>query len=726
MKQIYSTNKGRIAFNTAMPTPGDKEVLVAVYSSVISTGTETMEMRKGDMTLSEKLHENKLLFDKVTRVIQDKGISSTIKAIKKKISPAEQALLFKPVGYSNAGVVVAKGTLVTNFNVGDRVACAGAGIASHAEYTAVPVNLAVRVPDEVPFESAGFTTIGAIAMQGIRRANVTFGETVVVIGLGLLGLIAVQIAKAWGLVVIGTDLNPKRLALAKELGADHCFNATDKNLVQKIRDVTFGHGADAVIIYASTKNSEPANQALEACRRKGRVVIVGSVGMDLQRDAMYSKELDFVISTSYGPGRYDNSYELKGIDYPIGYVRWTENRNMMEFVRLLATGQVKVDLLISNKFNIDQAAEAYQTLVESPGENISCVFNYIHEEKDVPASRLEINPRKVAQGKIGVGIIGAGSFIQRNHLANILLMPDDYEVVAIAEKTPASANAIAEKYKVGYVTTDYRQLLADTSVDLIVIGTRHNLHARLVADAIRSGKNVLVEKPLAMSHNELSLIEDAVRENPDVIATVGFNRRYSPLIQKVNSIIKNNGKPVTINYRINAGYFPPEVWVQDLEEGGGRIVGEVCHFIDLIAYLASDKIKEIHAIHIPPDNKTIQSEDNVIVTMAFENGSIGVLTYTSMGGKDMEKERIEVFTNKSSLVINDFIELQTFNCDEDGLKLKKTDKGHIMLIKELAKKLKNQESLILPFDQDISMTSFTLAIVDQIHTLNKYPGTETM
>jgi predicted dehydrogenase len=535
-------------------------------------------------------------------------------------------------------------------------------------------------------------------------------------GLGLLGLIAVQIAKAWGLIVIGTDLNPKRLELAKELGADYCFNANDPDLIKSVKDISNGYGADAVIIYAATKSSGPANQAMNACRRKGRVVVVGAVGMDLKREEMYSKELDFVMSTSYGPGRYDNLYEQKGIDYPIGYVRWTENRNMMEFVRLLAAGRVKVDSLVSNKFSIDQVNEAYQTLVENPGENISSMFNYTHEEKIVPVSRMEIHSRNFS-GKIGVGIIGAGSFIQRNHLANILKMPEIYELIGIAEKTPSSAKVIGEKYKVNYVTTDYKQLLSDPYIDLIVIGTRHILHAVQVTDTIKSGKNVLVEKPLAMNHDELSMIERAIMENPDVVATVGFNRRYSPLIQKVKHIVKNNGTPVVINYRINAGYFPPDIWIQELKEGGGRIVGEVCHFIDLIAYLASDTIKEINAIHTPPDGKIIQSEDNIIITMAFDNGSIGVLTYTAIGGKEMEKERIEVFTNGSSLVINDFVELQTFNCDEKGIKLKEADKGHKALIIELSKKLKNEESLILPFETDMTVTHLTLSVLDQIHRL---------
>lgn len=717
MKQIFYTDKGHRAIDVAMPTPGDNELLVAVYTSVISTGTETMGMNKNVLSVSENLREKKIIWDKVKKSILENGLKFTLEVIKDKLSPAEQLLVFQPVGYSNAGVVVAKGQLVKGFNIGDRVACAGAGIASHAEYTAIPVNLAVKIPNEVTFESAGFTTIGAIAMQGIRRANLSFGETVVIFGLGLLGLIAVQIAKAWGLVVIGADINPRRVELGKEMGADFCFNSNDKNFSNSIQDITHGQGADAVIIYAATRSSEPANMALNVCRKKARVVVVGAIGMDLQREAMYSKELDFVMSTSYGPGRYDNLYEQKGIDYPIGYVRWTENRNMMEFVRLLTSRLVKVDRLISNSYNIDQAEEAYESLIKNPSENISNIFIYSHEEKIIPVSHVDIHPASITKGKIRVGIIGAGGFVQKNHLANILGMPEDYELISIAEKTPGSAKAIGEKYKARYVTTDYRQLLNDPDIDLVIIGTRHNLHALLVIEAIKAGKNVLVEKPLAINHNELLMIEKAYKEHPQKVIAVGFNRRYSPLIQKVRGMIFKNATPVLINYRVNAGYIPQELWVQNLEEGGGRIIGEVCHFIDLVTYLASSSVKSINAIHMPNDDLTIKAEDNVIITMAFNNGSIGVITYTSIGGQEMEKERIEIFTNESSIVINDFIELRTYNCREKGTKLKEADKGHKMLITELSKKLRSTKSLVLSFETDIAITNHTLLVVDQIHRI---------
>lgn len=718
MKQIFYGADGYVCEDVPMPTPGDNEILVAVHTSVISTGTETIDLQKSEKTIVEILEEKKVLVDKVRKLIKENGISFTMEAIKTKLSPKERSLLYRPVGYSNAGVVISKGHLVKNFNIGDRVACAGAGFASHAEFVTIPINLAVRIPDALNFDAAGFTTIGAIAMQGIRRANVTFGETVIITGLGLLGLLAVQIAKAWGLVVIGIDINPKRVLLGKELGADYCFHASEPGLTNSLNNVTQGNGADAVIIYAATKNSGPANQALNFCRKKGRVVVVGSIGMDLKREEMYTKELDFVMSTSYGPGRYDKQYELKGVDYPIGYVRWTENRNMMEFIRLVSTNQVKLDRLISKTYDINQVSEAYESLIRDKEENISNLFHYTHEVKTTTEAHLTLTSPQSISGKIGVGIIGAGSFVQANHLANILSMPEIFDVIGISQKTPISAKLTGEKYKVKYVTTNYKELLLDQHVHLVVIGTRHNLHAIQVIDAIKAGKHVLVEKPLAMNHSELSMIEKAIQDNPGVIVTTGFNRRYSPLTQLVKKVILEAKMPVVINYRINAGYIPPESWIQDLEEGGGRIVGEVCHFIDLIMYLASGQVTGLNAVHVPQDGRNIKFEDNVIISLAFDNGSIGVLTYTSVGGKTMEKERLEVFVNRSSLVINDFKELNGFDCDFKSVSLKVQDKGHKMLISELSKRLRDETSQILPFVSDIEATRLTLMALDKIHSMN--------
>ncbi len=715
MKQIFSNTSGISVHEVPMPTPGDKEILVAVEASVISTGTETMGMRQDDRSLLEKLEESSKLLDKVKKILKEKGLAVTLGAIRQKLSPAEQSLVFNPVGYSNAGTVITKGRLVDGFNVGDRVACAGAGIAAHAEFVTIPVNLAVKLPENVVFNAAAFTTIGSIALQGIRRAEVTFGETIVITGLGLIGLLAIQIAKAWGLVVIGLDINPKRLELAKSMGADYCFNATDPSLDKTILQLTNGNGVDAVIIYAATRSSEPANQALRLCRRKGRVVVVGSIGMELQRDAMYLKELDFVISTSYGPGRYDSSYEVKGNDYPIGYVRWTENRNMMEFVRLISSGKIDVQPLISNTYSIDQATEAYNSLVNDPGENISSLFSYHHEKNERTDHQIKLYPRPLPTGKIRVGIIGAGSFMQSNHIPNLFKLPNQYELVAIANLTTGKAKAAGEKYKARYVTTDYHQILNDPDIDMVVIGTRHNLHAQQTVDAIKAGKHVLIEKPLAMSKEELEMVTEAYRSNPTVFASVGFNRRYSPLIQKAKQIIEKNNTPIAINYRINAGFFPPEIWIQNPEEGGGRIIGEACHFIDLICYLAGSEVNEIKTVAIPLDNSSVHAEDNIIVNLSFKNGSIGVLSYISVGGSSMKKERIEIFTKGSSMVIDDFKELIMYNTGEKDIKLKETDKGHYSEIEEFAKLINGKQSLIQPFTTDLLMTQHTLTILQQIH-----------
>ena len=715
MKQIFSTNSGIKVHDVAMPTPGDREILVAVEASVISTGTETMGMRPDDRSFFEKIEEKRRLLGKVKKILDDKGLAVTLGAIKSKLSPAEQSLVFNPVGYSNAGTIIAKGRLVSDLNIGERVACCGAGIAAHAEFATIPINLAVKLPDNVSFDSAAFTTIGSIAMQGIRRAEMTFGETVVITGLGLIGLLAIQIAKAWGLVVIGLDINPQRLELARALGADYCFKADDPSTDQSIQKLTNGNGADAVIIYAATRSSEPANQAMRVCRRKGRVVVVGSIGMELQRDAMYLKELDFVMSTSYGPGRYDSSYEVKGNDYPIGYVRWTENRNMMEFVRLISIGKMDVLPLISNTFSVDQAAEAYDSLVKNPGESISSLFIYHHETNEQYDAKIEMYPRPIPAGKIRVGIIGAGGFMQSNHIPNILMFPDQYELVAIANLTTGKTKAAGEKYKVHYVTTDYQQILKDPEIDMVVIGTRHNLHAIQTSDAIKAGKHVLVEKPLAMSDDELELVSEAYRSNPSVHVSVGFNRRYSPLTQKAKQIIERNNTPVAINYRVNAGYFPPEIWIQNQEEGGGRIVGEACHFIDLINYLAGSEVTNIQTVCIPLDGNGIHAEDNIIVNISFKNGSIGVLTYISIGGSAMEKERIEIFTNRSSMVINDFKELIMYNTGEKDIKLKDADKGHYIEIEEFAKLIQGKPSLIQPFITDLLITKQTLSIIHSIH-----------
>jgi len=714
MKQVFKTNRGILTDEIPCSIPGNKEILVEVKNSLISTGTEIFNMKKQAAPLLEYIREKKKIIDRLRKKLADEGVKPTLEAIRNKLNPSERLLILNPVGYSNAGIIVEKGKEVTNFSIGDRVACAGAGFAAHAEFVAIPINLAVKIPDTLSFEEAAFTTVGAIAMQGIRRANVSFGETVVITGLGLLGQLAVQIAKAWGLIVIGLDPLKERAKLAKSLGADECFISDENDVENKIIQFTSGIGADAVIIYAATQSSDPANQALRICRKRGRVVVVGNVGMNLEREAMYEKELDFVISTSYGPGRYDPEYEIKGNDYPIGYVRWTENRNMQEFVRLLDEKKVITRPLVGEVFPIENAPEAYEHLAGTSKKVISILFSYGSKKKEKETKKFISNRKIVSKGKINVAVIGAGGFSSRFHLANILRLNKYYNLIAVVDKNPVKAKMAGNKFRSQYISTDYHDVLNDKSINMVIIATRHNLHAEMVIDSLQAGKHVLVEKPLAMSYDELQKIRE-VRKKSNCFLTVGFNRRYSPLSIKAKEIIEKKEGPIFINYRVNAGYIPIANWVQDPIEGGGRIIGECCHFLDLFNYFIEHDIKEIKIASIPVNKKLISSEDNIVVTVVYKNGSIGHLSYVSIGAESMEKERVEIFCGHSSMVINNFNKLEMYETGEKDIKLKKIDKGHLRELEEFAKLINGEKSLILDGEKAFLATEETFEIERKMH-----------
>lgn len=705
---------GRQVIDAPMPQIGERELLVRVHTSVISTGTETMCDRDKKTGMAQK----KELLDKVISMAKKQGIAKTIDRIKQELTSNELNIVFSPIGYSNAGIVVAKGKYVTDFNVGDRVSCCGAGIASHAEYVSVPVNLAAKITDNADYDSAAFATIGSIAMQGLRRSGVSFGETIVITGLGLIGLLAVQIAKAWGLEVIGVDINDQRNRLAEELGADVCFNANDPRLVEKVMTYTKNIGADAVIVYAATKSSGPVNTGFEMCRKKGTVVAVGAVGMDLEREKMYEKELNFFMSTSYGPGRYDSKYENEGHDYPIAYVRWTENRNIQEFIRLIEKKKINITPLVSGKYNVIEALSAYNTLIEDKN-NIANIIEYPFDEKEDHKSNLIIRKKTntVTDKKIKVGVIGAGGFVKARHLKNMGLLKDNYAIMGICNHTPGSTLAECENYDAKYVTTDYKELLTKQDIDLIVIGTRHNFHGKLVEDCINADKNVLVEKPLAVSLEEMDAIKTAL-EKHNVRLYVGYNRRYSPFVQDIVAKLKIEKKPIVVNYRINAGFISPKSWVQDPEIGAGRIIGEGCHFIDLISYICGGQVVESDIIHIPTSHD-IPSEDNYIINLKYCNGNIGTLTYTSIGGSALSKERLEVFSDKKSYVINDFESYQIFgDSPQNPTTLKEADKGHYKLIEEIYKDLKGEDSIIAPVALDLESSDLTIAFINTINGSN--------
>jgi predicted dehydrogenase/threonine dehydrogenase-like Zn-dependent dehydrogenase len=711
MKQIFSSNIGMITRDVPIPAPGPREVLVKVSHSLISTGTETNSLRPSNKNVVEHIAQGKAILEKVTQSFSTQGVKPTWDRIRNKLTPSETALLLNPIGYSNSGIVVAKGAEILDCNVGDPVACAGSGVAAHAEYVTVPINLYARIPESLSLAGAAFATVGSISLQGLRRANVQFGEVVVITGLGLLGLLAVQMAKSYGLIVIGIDIKEERTVLAKQLGADFTFLANDPDLEVKVSQATFGVGADAVLIYAQTKSSEPANQALRMCRQKGRVVVVGAVGMDLDRDAMYANELDFVISTSYGPGRYDQNYEVKGNDYPIGYVRWTENRNMQEVIRLLDEGRISAESLVNKTFSVDASTEAYDYLVNSSEDIVAVLFSYDDlPERSLDTRKLEVATRPLNKGKIGVGIIGAGGFASEHHIPNLLNLPEHYQLVAIANRTGAKAKMVGNKFNPNYVTTDYQDILGDKDIDLVVISTRHNLHGPITVEALRAGKHVLVEKPLAMNSQELEEIKAALDSSQTCLA-VGFNRRYSPLSLRAKEIINKDSNPILINYRVNAGDIPSTHWTQDPIEGGGRIIGEGCHFLDLCNFFAGSPVRDIDVTHIPVNGRLIHSEDNFVATTSYENGSVAVVTYVTVGGRDLPKERIEIFSNGSSMVIDDFVSLEMYGNNQPGMKLPKVDKGQFRELEEFAKKIKGKDSLIPSIEEDFLATEATFKIM---------------
>ncbi len=718
MKQVYI---GKKAFVDNVPAPivGTKELLVKVEYSLISTGTETSSLRKKKKSFKDKLNEELQLLEKIKTKLISEGIKPTWDKISNKINPSDEMRVLSPRGYSNAGIIIAKGNDVTGFNIGDRVACAGSGIAAHAEYVSVPKNLVVKIPDNLSFKDAAFTTVSSIALQGLRRANINPGETVVITGLGLLGLIAIQIAKAWGMIAIGIDLVEERVSKAVKLGADLSILADDPDLEDKIFNFTSGNGVDAVIINAATQSSEPANQGLRLCRKRGRVVVVGAIGMQIERAAMYKKELDFVISTSYGPGRYDPDYEVKGIDYPFGFVRWTENRNMQEVVRLLSEKKLNTEKLISDIYPVDAAGKAFKSLVDPEQNNIGVLISYRGDKiKDEYDNVIQINTKPITKSIINVGVIGAGGFASRNHLPNVNNLPEFFELVAIADINPSNLKMAGNKFKPNYITTDYKKLLDDKNIDLIIITTRHNLHSKFVIESLNAGKHVLVEKPLAMNQDELDDIHKALNK-AETFLTVGFNRRYSPFIQKVKNYLSKTSGSVFINYRINAGFLPISHWTQNPKEGGGRIIGEGCHFIDLCNYIADSDIKEINIGSIPLNNREISSKDNISITISYENGSLAVINYVCIGSKKLSKEYLEISTNKSSIVIDDFIRIKMYDTGEDDIELKKIDKGHFKEMEELGKLITGKKSLIPSVELDLLATQISIEINNSFNGSNE-------
>jgi predicted dehydrogenase/threonine dehydrogenase-like Zn-dependent dehydrogenase len=708
VKQVFVESGSVKVDDIPAPLLDANGVLVEVGYSLISTGTELSGVEQSGKSLVKRALEQPEKVQKVIDHLRSQGIQKTIAKVREKTGEA------RPTGYSCSGVVIQVGEGVTNLQPGDRVACAGSGVANHAEIVMVPRNLVVKVPDGCNLRDAASVTLGSIAMQGVRRADPRLGEIVAVIGLGLVGQITTQLLKAAGCRVIGFDLEPRRVELAEQLGMDQGFVPNDVDVENEIRHLTGDHGVDATIITAASESDAIVQQAMEITRKKGRVVVVGAVGLALNRSPFYEKEIDFLISCSYGPGRYDDRYEQKGLDYPYAYVRWTENRNMQEHLRLTAAGAVQLDAILEREYPLDQAQQAYEELqsaVEKPlGVLLAYPIDTDRAQNEKLRTKVLLNSQPVS-GKINVAVIGAGNFAKGMHLPNLQKLSDLYHLRAVVDIDGPNAKATAEQFGADYATTKYEDVLADDDVDMVMITTRHNLHASLSMAAAKTGKAVFVEKPMAMNQEELDALVAVLKET-QVPFMVGFNRRFAPAVQRAKEIITGHQSPLMILYRVNAGYIPLDHWTQT-EEGGGRIIGEGCHMLDVFQYLVSPaRVVEVTSTAIKPQVAHISPTDNVSVTVRYEDGSVATLLYTALGSRDLSKEYVEIYADGKTLVIDDYIALKVYGASVAGWNSSLQDKGHLEELRAFARYVQGKTGRPITLDAMLETTqsSFSIAL----------------
>ncbi|HYG82798.1 MAG TPA: bi-domain-containing oxidoreductase [Pyrinomonadaceae bacterium] len=710
MKQILQNNKtGRMAVaDVPAPIAQRGRVLVRAAASLISAGTEKMAVDEGKKSLLERARERPELVRQVIEKARNEGVIKTINAVRSKLGSSTA------LGYSAAGIVLDVGEDVTGFRAGMRVACAGAGYASHAEVLSVPKNLCVPLPDEVSFEEGAFGTLGAIALQGVRLAEPTLGEAVVVIGLGLLGQITVQLLKANGCRVFGVDLDPAKVELALELGADGAA-VSDGEVRRAVAEWSRGRGADAVLITAATSSNQPVELAGEISRVKGRVVAVGMVGMDVPRNLYFKRELSLTVSMSYGPGRYDPEYEERGHDYPFAYVRWTENRNIEAFLDLVAAGRVNVERLITHRFSIEEGERAYHLIGGETGEPyLGIVLRYDTGRELERRIEIKRDAKASAASAVRVGMIGAGVYAQAMLLPNFKAAGAGFRAIATAGGV--TARDIALKYGFDYCASDADEILNDPEVNLVVVATRHNLHAELARRALLAGKHVFVEKPLALNEEELAGVLDAGLSSAGRL-TVGFNRRFSPLARAAREFFARRRSPLSISYRVNAGRIPKSHWLQDPVEGGGRIVGEVCHFVDLMHFLTGSRVTRVYAEPIAGRDEEAVDEDNVFVTLRFADGSNGSIAYLSEGDKAMPKERVEVIGGGKSFVLDDFRgAAQYAGGREEVVRPRQQDKGQADEARAVCEMVLKGGEAPIALDDLAATTRATFAMLESLRT----------
>jgi len=684
-------------------------VLVRTAASVVSAGTERHAVEFASKSLIGKALARPDLVRQVVDKARRDGILTAFEAARNRL---EQPL---PLGYSSAGTVVEVGPGVKGVRKGDRVACAGGGYAVHAEWAVVPSMLVARLPRNVDFESGAFATLGAIALHGFRLGGAQVGERVGVIGLGLIGLLAVGIAEAAGCAVLGIDLDPDRVKRARRMGATAVLR---DELPGAAAAFTGGTGVDVVLICADTPSDDAVQLAAEIAREQAKVIAIGLVGTTLPRSAYYAKELTFVISRSYGPGRYDPAYEEHGVDYPVGYVRWTEGRNLQGFLQMIEDGHVDVRPLVTHRFPIAKAAEAYHVIRgETEEPFLGVLLTYDAAEGRKPERRLSLSPRApAAEATIRLGVLGAGNFANAVVFPLLRRMPW-IERVGLATGSGIGGAGAGRKYGFRYATTDEKTILDDPDINTVAILTRHNRHAGQTIAALKAGKNVFCEKPLALNWEELETVADALRRS-DRRLMVGFNRRFAPMAVRLQAAMETAGEPLVMHYRVNAGYLPLSHWVHDPMEGGGRIIGEVCHFIDLLTFLVGDPPARVASSGLPDAGR--YREDNVVISLTFPEGSIGTITYVANGARGFSKERLEVFAGGRAAVLEDFRSLEAVY---DGKRRiwrdrLRQDKGHLGEWEAFAGSLTSGGPPPIPYDHLFGVSLASLAAVQALHSGN--------
>jgi len=701
MIQAIIRNGKVTAEEVSPPTVEEGKVLIQVSYSAISSGTEVSSVKGSNVNILQKAFKEPEKVIKYLNKIKTVGYEKVLQEVKQvqKFGTA--------TGYSISGEIIEVGKGITKFAVGEKVAAAGGGFAYHAEFVTVPENLVVKINQQANLADCSTVAIGGIALHGVRRASLQLGEVAVVYGVGLIGIITVQLLKLSGVKVVSIDIDDNRLSLAKKAGSDYVINSTAQDPVSIVNNLTGGKGCDAVLFTAATVSSDPLSKSFQMTRRKGKVILVGVSGMEIKREDIYSKEIDFLISTSYGPGRYDKDYEEKGVDYPYGYVRWTENRNMEEYCNLISSKQLDLSLFEYNIFKISEVERAYALLEKGTQRPMLLLLDY-NNTSQTKSFVFKTGVRSKTSA-INVAFVGTGAFAMSTHLPNLKKMSDKYNIYSIMSRSGHNAKNAAEMFGAAYHTSDYESILNDKNVDLVMICNRHGLHFDYVYQALTAGKNVFVEKPLCTTLGQLKELQKFFDADSTIkpLLTVGYNRRFSPYAESIKEQVSKRINPLMIHYRMNAGYSPAESWIH---EDGGRIVGEACHIVDLMNFFTESQIASISYDSINPRTEKYFSHDNKSIILRYTDGSICNIQYFSIGNPTLPKEYMEVHFDGKSIIMDDYKSLKYFGLINQDFVTKKIEKGHAKELEVLAKSINDGTSPIELWD--LFQTSFITLSID--------------